>query len=151
MRRLAWLLLLVLVISSLTGAQPDDELEDEAEWEDSPMTTQLWHLVSSNNVDGLNLFVAQNPHWVHLRSADGRGALFWAYEYGRPQLISKFLNAGVDPKAKDRSGSTPADLAPSGFTFTHNPTLKFEPPPSQDDEEEHPAYDYGDVEDDDEF
>lgn len=23
------------------------------------------------------------------------GALFWAYEYGRPQLISKFLNAGV--------------------------------------------------------
>lgn len=26
-----------------------------------------------------------------------------------------------------------------GGTFTHNPTLKFEPPPSQDDEEEHPV------------
>lgn len=168
MRVLPWLLVFLLV-SAVWRCRADDmedeEPEDE-EWEDTPITTQLWQLVSSNNVEGLNSFVAQNPQWVHLRSADGRGiqlsrgggrfflcfcfrflqqksvhpgdllrdlhaillfsffscffvfiyfniyiiplawgspapahplpgGLFWAYEYGHPQIISLLLNAGV--------------------------------------------------------
>jgi len=104
--------------------EEDDSLSSDR-WEDTPITTQMWQLISSGNVEGLNRFYQSNPRWVTLRSADGRGALFWAYEYQQSKIISMLINAGVPTDVRDSQGSTPAELAPAGFKHFHDPSARF--------------------------
>lgn len=151
------MLLLSLTFTSAYDDIEDDEDEDpnDMPWEDTPIATHMWQLVSTGNIDGLNSLYSQNQKWVHLRSADGRGGLFWAYEYGQPTVVSMFLNAGVNPEATDMDGKTPKEMAPPGFKHTLDPEAKFvyTAPPTYDeddeDEEANPTL-YDDV-DDDEF
>eukprot|EP00996_Jenningsia_fusiforme_P004284 NODE_5097_length_719_cov_23.653731_g4731_i0.p1 GENE.NODE_5097_length_719_cov_23.653731_g4731_i0~~NODE_5097_length_719_cov_23.653731_g4731_i0.p1 ORF type:complete len:171 (+),score=43.14 NODE_5097_length_719_cov_23.653731_g4731_i0:115-627(+) len=148
MSLLVWFLIINLLTIGVRG-QGDDDDEDvvydesvSSQFEDTPITTQLWRLIHEGNIDGLHRFASENPKWVHLRSADGRGALFWAFEYQQSEILSMLINAGVDTEVTDRNGAKPRDLAPSGFEFTHDPNLKFvyiEPvaqPTMFDDEEE---------------
>ena len=46
-------------------------------------------------------WIAMDPSVVHIRASDGRGPLWWAYEYGQTAAIELMLAAGVDPEAKD--------------------------------------------------
>ena len=54
------------------------------------------------------------PTAVHLRSEDGRGPLFWAYEYAQFPLVDFLLERGADPEALDVNQQTPQDLLPPG-------------------------------------
>jgi ankyrin repeat protein len=58
--------------------------------------------------------VYREPSIVHLRSEDGRGALFWAHEYAQWAMIDFLLARGADPDATDATGNRPADLLPQG-------------------------------------
>eukprot|EP00992_Anisonema_acinus_P002140 TRINITY_DN10592_c2_g1_i1.p1 TRINITY_DN10592_c2_g1~~TRINITY_DN10592_c2_g1_i1.p1 ORF type:complete len:154 (-),score=48.97 TRINITY_DN10592_c2_g1_i1:97-558(-) len=129
------LLLLTVLLFAAPGLCEED---DDGQWEDTPVTTQLWQLISSGDVDGLNRLVSQNAKWAHLRSADGRGALFWAYEYKQSKIVSMLVNAGVSADAQDKDGKTPAELAPAGFKHSHDPTAKFvyTPPPQYADDDD---------------
>ena len=51
---------------------------------------------------------------VALRSADGRGPLFWAYEAGSGPLVEWLLARGADERARDVIGLLPVDLAALG-------------------------------------
>merc|ERR1712046_142400 len=88
--------------------------QDEEFWKNSHATTRLWEEISQGDLDGLNAMIKANPRVVHARAEDGRGPLFWAYEYGRPQIVKILETAGVDKTVKDKDGMTPPDMAPKG-------------------------------------
>ena len=80
--KLSELIIFVLLLS-LTFTSAYDDIEDDEDedpndmpWEDTPIATHMWQLVSTGNIDGLNSLYSQNQKWVHLRSADGRGTCF---------------------------------------------------------------------------
>ena len=45
-----------------------------------------------------------------MRSGDGRGALFWAYEFGNEAAVQVLLDAGCDPDARDINNVMPRDM-----------------------------------------
>jgi dolichyl-diphosphooligosaccharide--protein glycosyltransferase len=51
-----------------------------------------------------------DPDAVHVRSEDGRGPLFWAYEQGNEQIIQMLINAGVDETQRDAQGNVAKDM-----------------------------------------
>jgi len=49
---------------------------------------------------------------VNHQNNSGRTVLHYAAEYnGSPELVKLLLKRGADPKLKDNSGKTPADIA----------------------------------------
>ena len=54
--------------------------------------------------------LAADPDLVYLRSEDGRGPLFWAYEYEAYDIVQFLLDAGSDPEAVDSKGKTPVSM-----------------------------------------
>ena len=79
-------------------------------WENTGETTHFWTLIDGNLIDEVRQVLIENPEWVHMRSEDGRGPLFWAYEYGRAEIVDLLLEAGADENAKDASGLTARQL-----------------------------------------
>ena len=70
----------------------------------------MWSIVDQNDVEGLRNWLEAEPHAVHIRSKDGRGALWWAYEYGRAEIKEILLQAGAKVDATDANGVKPSDL-----------------------------------------
>ena len=54
--------------------------------------------------------VAHTSVVVHIRSEDGRGPLWWAYEYDRTEIIAALREAGVHEDAKDDRGLKASDM-----------------------------------------
>ena len=50
------------------------------------------------NYDGLKTLLDENPSFAKVRSADGRGPLFWAYEYSQPRMASLLSFKGAEYK-----------------------------------------------------
>lgn len=69
--------------------------------------------------------INENSGAAFARSADGRGALFWAYEFGHEQGIELLEKLGVDPLAKDRSGTTPKQLGISNAALNAQRDIAF--------------------------
>jgi dolichyl-diphosphooligosaccharide--protein glycosyltransferase len=67
-------------------------------------------LVSEGSVDEMAHMLATEPDVVKLRTADGRGPLWWAYEAGQTDMAALLLAAGADPEATDSEGMRPLDL-----------------------------------------
>ena len=44
-------------------------------WEDNDITSALFGLVRDNDVDSFKSIVQSTPHYVHMRSKDGRGPM----------------------------------------------------------------------------
>lgn len=81
-----------------------------AKWEDSEYTTVLWELISKKDIETLSALLAQDPNLAHVRSSDGRGPMWWAYEYKSEAAVKVLLKHGVSFKEKDKNGKTPLDL-----------------------------------------
>jgi len=74
---------------------------------------------------------------VNLRSADGRGPLFWAYEYNIQEAIELLETFGVDPNVRDREGKTPLQLKGTSKPFAPPPpAMEFNDEDDEDDEDE---------------
>jgi len=80
------------------------------EWEDTEYTTMIWELISKNDMDTLAAVLAGNPEVAHVRAADGRGPMWWAYEFKNEAAVKVLLKHGVSYKEKDKYGKTPLDL-----------------------------------------
>ena len=103
--------------------EEDDEEEEvnaNPTWKDTDTTTKLWKLISSANYDGLKTLLDDNPSFAKVRSADGRGPLFWAYEYSQPRMASLLSFKGADTKAKDKHGKTPNGIADTSDVIDHD-------------------------------
>ncbi|KAH7019650.1 hypothetical protein EDB80DRAFT_676627 [Ilyonectria destructans] len=64
---------------------------------DSPKTVQA--LINNKSVQ------------IERRDYSGRTALSWAVEYGHASIVKVLLQAGADPEAKSKRGSTPISIA----------------------------------------
>merc|ERR1712054_24659 len=80
-------------------------------WVNTFVTTRLWEVISKDDMEGLDEMIKADPRVVHARSEDGRGPLFWAYEYGRSDMIKKMEDMGVDHTVRDKNGVAPPEMA----------------------------------------
>ncbi|EKX35244.1 hypothetical protein GUITHDRAFT_118589 [Guillardia theta CCMP2712] len=85
-----------------------------ASWENTELTTQMWAIIRNNDVRTMRALVKAAPTVVHVRAEDGRGPLWWAYEFQRPEMRKILLDAGCDAEAKDKRGMRARDVAAKG-------------------------------------
>ena len=85
-------------------------------WEDTLETTRLWELITSGDVSELKYVLQADPILAFIRSSDGRGPMFWAFEHRRQDMVKVLMQIGVSHSERDKEGYTPVDLldAPSG-------------------------------------
>lgn len=74
------------------------------------MTSALWQMIAFDKGDELTRLMMEFPEAVHARSSDGRGPLFWAYEFSNEKFIRFLKRAGVREDVKDAHGMRPIDL-----------------------------------------
>ena len=79
-------------------------------WENNEPTSKLWQMISQGRIQELAESLQQYPELGHLRSADGRGPMWWAYEKGNKDMIRLLKKFGVSDGLKDARGLTPNDL-----------------------------------------
>jgi len=91
-----------------------DEIQKRDYWQDTPYTSELWTLINDNNIGELKEYLIANPLVAHMRSADGRGPMFWAHEFGREKIVKILRKVGVSEKLSDKDGLTPLDESTIG-------------------------------------
>lgn len=102
-------LAVVCVLASKKGTSQDM-------WQDTEFTTSLWNIISSGNVEELKSLLESNPELAIIRSSDGRGPLWWAYEYQQPDMVQILMDAGASPTERDADGKKPAEIGGVGPT-----------------------------------
>lgn len=102
------------------SVEEDEVFEDESahqpvekdfSWGNTEITTIIWQLVNAGDVERFTQLLEHDSDLWRYRSADGRGALWWAYEYGQDEIVELLLAAGADADATDVDGKKPADMA----------------------------------------
>jgi hypothetical protein len=109
MRRFVILAVCLVVVFAAEGTNKD-------EWRDSPQTTRLWNVIMSGNTAELQEILESDDTAAKARSADGRGPLWWAHEYGQPDMVKLLVAAGSDPNDRDGDGKRPAEVTNVGPT-----------------------------------
>merc|ERR1719293_120834 len=86
-----------------------------AEHQNTQETTLLWTLISSSQNMQLHGFIIEHPSVLMLRSQDGRGAIWWAWEYKNAEALAILAVNGVDLhySQTDESGTKPFELCDS--------------------------------------
>ena len=111
--------------SHRAAAAADDDEEDEIladdegeygggtktfSWADTDATTHIWHVVNRGDYESLSRLLEQDEDVVRYRSRDGRGALWWAYEFGHDDMVDLLVAHGADQEAKDAGGKRPLEM-----------------------------------------
>ena len=81
------------------------------DWENNEMTTMMWEIVAQGKLGELKSLLHEHPQVAHIRSEDGRGPMWWAYEYGRTNMIKILKQVGVSEERTDERGLRPTDLS----------------------------------------
>jgi dolichyl-diphosphooligosaccharide---protein glycosyltransferase len=79
-------------------------------WEDTEDTTLMWSLISNHQVDDLRNWLEEDPTVAFIRSRDGRGPMWWAFEQRDDEITKVLMKAGVPHTDRDAKGLTPKDL-----------------------------------------
>lgn len=80
------------------------------DWEDTEETSMMWEIISQGMFREFLSVVLESPEIIHVRSADGRGPMWWAHEYKRPKMIEIMKRLGVSDSRTDKDGRRPTDL-----------------------------------------
>merc|ERR1719295_2384907 len=90
-------------------------LSISAEHQNTQETTLLWTLISTSQNMQLHGFIIEHPSVLMLRSEDGRGAIWWAWEYKNAEALAILAVNGVDLhySQTDESGTKPFELCDS--------------------------------------
>lgn len=59
------------------------------------MSTAVWSIIDQGDSNSLIKALEADPNLVYVRSEDGRGPLFWAYEYERYDMVKILLDKGT--------------------------------------------------------
>jgi len=86
-------------------------------WQDTEETTLMWSIISQNEVDELRFWIQENPLTAYIRSKDGRGPMWWAFEARNQEIVKILMKAGVPHTDKDAMGLTPVDLLKGNEEF----------------------------------
>eukprot|EP01084_Bolivina_argentea_P143693 252274_1 len=81
-------------------------------FENTQETTLLWTLISTSQNMQLHGFIVEHPSVLMLRSEDGRGAIWWAWEYKNAEALAILAANGVDLhySQTDIDGKKPYEL-----------------------------------------
>mmetsp|Transcript_8174 Transcript_8174/g.21060 ORF Transcript_8174/g.21060 Transcript_8174/m.21060 type:complete len:209 (-) Transcript_8174:364-990(-) len=91
------------------------------EWQDTPILTDTWKAISDGDFNTLlALVVSHDSDFVHHRSADGRGPMWWAYEFSNPSALALLQHFKVTESETDVSGLLPSDT----FTGSEDARLR---------------------------
>jgi len=88
----------------------EEKIEIYSTWEDTDDTTLMWKIVNGNSVDDLERWLETDPGAAWLRSADGRGPMWWAFESKNQDIVTILMKMGVPHTDKDKNGQSPVDL-----------------------------------------
>jgi len=77
----------------------------EQVFEDSPALTSLWQATSSGSTEAFVSQLIQNREYAQHRSADGRGPLFWSYEFKNMDTLALLMHLSVSLDQEDVEGS----------------------------------------------
>ena len=89
----------------------DDDIADDAvPWMNTAATTHMWELINAQSTEKLREWLKTEPQIVRIRSEDGRGPLWWAYENGHMDIVDLLVESGAKEDEKDSSGKTPKDM-----------------------------------------
>jgi len=103
---------------------------------DTPETTRLWEIVRQGDIGSLKGWLQATPDLINLRAADGRGALWWAYEFGRMDMVQELLVAGAKADDVDIHGNTPSSLLNKGTAPPGQAQAAHDEDEDQEEEEE---------------
>ena len=76
-------------------------------WVDNEASTFMWKTISGGQYDDLEQILESNPEAALVRSGDGRGPLWWAYEEDDQRMIDLLKKHGASDDEKDGDGNTP--------------------------------------------
>ena len=99
----------VLVLAAGKGTSEDT-------WNNNPTTTNMWKVISDGDLTELKQMLETNPEYANVRSGDGRGPLWWAYEYGKQDIVDALIEAGAKPDERDADGKSPKEITSVGPT-----------------------------------
>ena len=96
-------------------APPRDETKKSVDeiynnWQDTEDTTLMWTLITNNQVDELKAWLEEDPTVAFIRSRDGRGPMWWAFEQRNEEVTKLLMSKGVPHTDRDSKGLTPMDL-----------------------------------------
>jgi len=86
----------------------------EPVFEDSPTLTSLWQATSDGSTDAFINQLIQNRESAKERAADGRGAMFWAYEFKNVDTLALLMHLGIPTDQEDVDGKQPIEFFPDG-------------------------------------
>jgi len=86
----------------------------EPEFQDSPALTTMWQATSSGETDRLIDVYVQGRNLALTRAGDGRGPLFWAYEFKNVDAMALLIHLEADEEAEDLDGKRPREFFPDG-------------------------------------
>jgi len=100
---------------------PNNEVEDRKttqeqidgvykSWADTDQTTLMWQLINDGSVEEVQKWLEADPLIAYIRSSDGRGPMWWAFESRKQSIVRVLMNAGLGHDDVDKYGKTPVDL-----------------------------------------
>ena len=84
----------------------------EQVFEDSPALSSLWQATSSGTTEAFISQIIQNREYAQHRSADGRGPMFWAYEFKNVDTLALLMHLGVSTEQEDVDGVAASSFFP---------------------------------------
>jgi ankyrin repeat protein len=95
---------------------------------DTVQATMLWQAISNGNIEAVKSSIDATPCLIYVRANDGRGPLFWAYEFKRMDIVRYLISKGVSETEFDTYGNVPRDLMPKNdginVAFKPSPGMK---------------------------
>jgi hypothetical protein len=79
----------------------------EAVFEDSAALSSIWEATSTGSTDRLIDIIIQNREFAHHRAADGRGPMFWAFEFKNVDAYALLKHLEVKEDTDDLDGKAP--------------------------------------------
>ena len=70
----------------------------------------MWNLIHDKDYEGIKAWIEREPEVVHIRSGDGRGPLWWAYEHKNKKIVKLLKKHGADKNALDAKGMKPKQM-----------------------------------------
>merc|ERR1712187_412385 len=84
----------------------------EEDFQDTPLLSSLWQAVSSKDNDAVDRLFDSSSFAISARASDGRGPIFWAWEFQNAYALGSIIAAGGDPMSTDEDlqGSTAVSM-----------------------------------------
>merc|ERR1740138_189638 len=73
----------------------------EDEFQDTPLLSSIWQAVSSEDNDAIDRLFDSSNFAATARASDGRGPVFWAWEFQNTYALGAIIAHGGDVESSD--------------------------------------------------